>query len=512
MASASPCLQAPSHERHRPELTPLHQITSSHWPRFVERADSAGGLPVFVQKEFEAYLDCGIAGKGCVILHCPNCGLTKLVAFSCKHRGFCPSCLGRRMNDLAVHLVDDVLPRVRIRQWICTMPWSLRLLLGYNRELCSAVLSSFVSELARSYRFRAKHRLGLRSVRDAHFGAVTIIQRFDSALRLNPHPHTLALDGVYTRDPSGALSFHELPPPTHEEVATVASRTASRVERILHHHGIDPDDDSSSDLSVEQPVLTQLLLASAHGIDLFGERAMMPSLRLVTTPPPQPTHATPLPLAEVRGFNVHARTHVDGRDRNALERLCRYVARPPVATERLHIQSDGRVRYELKRVWADGTEAIVLDPLSFLARLSALVPPPYFNLTRYHGVLAARSKLRHEVVERATHATPSPEEQLLLPCLPQVQADQSRRHPDTLHRTRSPDSHTPGRHPWAYLLRRTFKEDVTVCPSCSGPLRLEEVCTDREAIARALLREGLGPMPPPPVLPGITSAQLTMQI
>jgi hypothetical protein len=136
----------------------------------------------------------------------------------------------------------------------------------------------------------------------------------------------------------------------------------------------------------------------------------------------------------------------------------------------------------------------------------------YFNLTRYHGVLASRSKLRHEVVERATHAAPSPEEQLLLPCLSQVQADQARRHLDTLHRTWSPDSHTPGRHPWAYLLRRTFRVDVTVCPSCSGPLRLEEVCTDREAIARALLREGLGPMPPPAQSPGISSGQLTMGI
>ena len=44
--------------------------------------------------------------------------------------------------------------------------------------------------------------LGLRSVNQAHSGAVTILQRFDSALRLNPHAHTLALDGVYVRDPT----------------------------------------------------------------------------------------------------------------------------------------------------------------------------------------------------------------------------------------------------------------------------------------------------------------------
>jgi hypothetical protein len=45
-------------------------------------------------------------------------------------------------------------------------------------------------------------------------------------------------------------------------------------------------------------------------------------------------------------------------------------------SEELKHYADGKVRYDLKRVWADGTEAIILDPLSFLARLAALVPPP----------------------------------------------------------------------------------------------------------------------------------------
>jgi Transposase zinc-binding domain len=50
------------------------------------------------------------------------CGFERLVALSCKRRAFCRSCLGRRMNDTAVHLVEKVLPEVRIRQWVCTLP------------------------------------------------------------------------------------------------------------------------------------------------------------------------------------------------------------------------------------------------------------------------------------------------------------------------------------------------------------------------------------------------------
>jgi hypothetical protein len=61
---------------------------------------------------------------------------------------------------------------------------------------------------------RAKQELGLTSVAEVHTGAVTFIQRFDSALRLNPHLHALALDGVYVRDPDdGQLRFRPLPPP-----------------------------------------------------------------------------------------------------------------------------------------------------------------------------------------------------------------------------------------------------------------------------------------------------------
>ncbi|MBX3252078.1 MAG: transposase [Myxococcales bacterium] len=57
---------------------------------------------------------------------------------------------------------------------------------------------------------------------------MTFIQRSDSALRLNVHFHTLALDGVYVRDAQGALVFHALPPPSGDEVAEVAAWTTPR--------------------------------------------------------------------------------------------------------------------------------------------------------------------------------------------------------------------------------------------------------------------------------------------
>ena len=191
------------YERRRPEETLLYQLALEHWPRFLERAEEVGGLPAFIVREFDEYLTCGRLEHGFVHLACRACGHEMHVSFSCKRRGFCPSCLGRRMSDVAAHLCDDVFPEVPIRQWVCSLPWRLRYVLGYDRKLCADVLGAFIGALTRSLRWRAKRALGLRSVKDALVGALTFVQRGDSALRLNVHFHVMALDGVYVRGEDG---------------------------------------------------------------------------------------------------------------------------------------------------------------------------------------------------------------------------------------------------------------------------------------------------------------------
>ena len=51
------------------------------------------------------------------------CPVSAVVAFACKGRGFCPSCLGRRMAATAANLVECVLPTVALRQWVLTVPF-----------------------------------------------------------------------------------------------------------------------------------------------------------------------------------------------------------------------------------------------------------------------------------------------------------------------------------------------------------------------------------------------------
>jgi hypothetical protein len=276
-AHARHCIGSPQgdYERHRPEQTALYQTVAAYWRKFLERAQEAGGLPDFVKREVQAYMDCGILERGYVRVECPFCGFERAVAFSCKKRGgICPSCMGRRMNDTAVHLVDRVLPLdTPIRQWVCSMPFSLRYLMGYDKKLCADILSVYASELMHSYKLRAKHLLGLRSVDDAHTGAVTIVQRFDSALRLNVHPHTLVIDGVYVPEgDSERLAFYPLPAPTHAEVAAVAGRIADRAEAVMRKHGRWVDSDSADSepdpLSLEQPVLSACYQGCAQSKNL----------------------------------------------------------------------------------------------------------------------------------------------------------------------------------------------------------------------------------------------------
>jgi hypothetical protein len=154
----------------------------------------------------------------------------------------------------------------------------------------------------------------------------------------------------------------------------------------------------------------------------------------------------------------------------------------------LSILQDGRVRYDMKRVFKDGTKAIVLSPLDFIARLCALVPPAYFHLTRFHGLLAPNSKLRSEIVPQPAEP-PGPAQLRLL-----FDADE----PGTRDKPA-----TGGRLAWAWLLKRVFKVDITVCPRCSGSLKVIELVTKRGEIAKRLAQQGLGPMPPPTPLPKV---------
>ncbi len=90
-----------------------------------------------MQDEFDAYLKCGRLEEGLLRVRCEHCHAEKLVAFSCKRRGFCPSCGARRMAETAALLADEVLPEQPLRQWVLTLPYALRFLLATDPDALS---------------------------------------------------------------------------------------------------------------------------------------------------------------------------------------------------------------------------------------------------------------------------------------------------------------------------------------------------------------------------------------
>jgi hypothetical protein len=450
-----------SYQRRVPEQTLLYRVLAENLETFLDRCQSAEHeLPRYVEKELRDYLTCGVLGCGFVRIKCSGCGKEeRALAFSCKGRGFCPSCTGRRMADTAARLVDNVFPEnVPVRQWVISLPLEIRYRLAYDSKLLSDVLAVFLRVVRGWYCRQAK----AAGYKDVHTGSVTFCQRFGGAINLNPHSHVLQLDGVYTDDEGIATPvFVPAPELEDEDVKTIVETTAQRVIRLLARRGI-LDEDQLDPLAEESPLLAGVTAASVQGMIATGERAGM-RVRRVLSDPAEGVRTGPLCYAS-RGFSLHAATTVAGGDRAALERLCKYVARPPLAVGRLTQVSDDLLSFQLKTPWSDGTTAILLSPLELVEKISALVPPPRRHLVRYHGILAPHSKQREKVVPATS------------------EEEQSADTPTTTRRN--------SRLTWAMLLARTFGLKLERCSLCGAEMKVVAVITDPLSIRRYL--EGTG--------------------
>jgi hypothetical protein len=83
-----------------PSQTVLYHIVADHLETFLASLDAdptAQGLPAYGQRALYDYLQCGILAHGFLRLGCDTYQHEMLLAFSCKRRGFCPSCAGRRL-------------------------------------------------------------------------------------------------------------------------------------------------------------------------------------------------------------------------------------------------------------------------------------------------------------------------------------------------------------------------------------------------------------------------------
>ena len=137
-----------------------------------------------------------------------------------------------------------------------------------------------------------------------------------------------------------------------------------------------------------------------------------------------------------------------------------------LSEKRLFLTERGEIGYTLKTPYRDGTTHVIFEPLDFIARLAALVPPPRQNLTRFHGVFAPNSPHRARITpaRRGRGAKP----------------------------TKPTEDRTPAAQRsamrWAKRLKRVFQINVETCPNCGGTVQVIACIEDPPAQAMEALR------------------------
>lgn len=427
--AAQPCCAPAVYHRRQPERTVLYRVVQTHLATWLAlHEDEQGGhTPALTEREFRRYLECGILAHGFARARCPDCGHDYLVAYSCKGRGICPSCTTRRMVETAAHLVDHVIPRLPVRQWVLSLPWRLRYHLD-DAKLQNAVLHSFLSAIEQGLRQSLPETGG-----ETRIGAVVFIHRFGGLLNAHLHFHVVVIDGVFCGENAEHLHFEE----THltpEQVSRIGQTIRKRITNLFVRRG-------------------------------FLDKAEGEALR--TAP-------------HDGGFSLDANVRIEANDRQGLERLLRYCARPAFAQERLRQIDPEHLVYESKKPGPGGKVSVLLTPHQLLDRLAALIPPPRRHRHRYYGVLAPNSP--HRATVTALAAAPKP---------PPAEAETVKEE--------TPISQA-ARYLWALLIARIYEVFPLICPKCGGTMKIIAFIDEGEAIREILTCLG-EPVDPPRIAP-----------
>jgi hypothetical protein len=141
---------------------------------------------------------------------------------------------------------------------------------------------------------------------------------------------------------------------------------------------------------------------------------------------------------------------------------------------------------------------VIFDPIDLIGKLAALVPPPRFNLVRYHGILAPAARWRSCIVPAVSTDTSS-----FMNC-PICPVKNGKEYPHDENCQSASKVH-PRNYSWAELLKRVFQLDVLKCSRCGGKMRI--LCAIHPPVAIQKILDCLGlPSKPPPISPAALEA------
>ena len=314
-----------------------------------------------------------------------------------------------------MYLVDRVMPKVPYRQWVVSLPFELRMLVAFDSDVANAVF-----RIATSAIFAAVESMAAEDGVLGTPAGVLHLQRFSDGGMLNVHGHFVISDGVFAEVPTSGRS-HQCDPglsdeldgptldvlfrptraPTLAELSDVAMAIEQGVRRYLMRRA---RENGNGDAAPDTEA------ARARDVLERLARAKPVAERTASGEGPAGSHSKPaiakLAVRSPAGFDVHAGVAIPAHARTALEKLLAYLARPPVPSSRLRLLKNGNVAFDLKRMWARGVKTLEFQPLAFIARLAALMPPPKFPMLRYLGVISAHARLRSRVLPEPPREAP----------------------------------------------------------------------------------------------------------
>jgi len=427
--------------------TPFYRLVAGHFREFKSVYPEKYARDFWVWRGViddvvRKFLECGVLDHGFARVRCPQCRHEMFVAFSCKQRGFGPSCHQKKTLNLSCHLTQNVFAHVvPHRQFVFTIPKRFRLYFRRNRKL--------LGKLAQCAWRTVRDVYGFVLGEEAIPGAVVAIQTFGSLILWQPHIHAIISDGSFL--PNG--TFVPMP-----------NLPTAPFLKVWEHH------------------IFKMLIDEGRITPEVAENMRMWS------------HS---------GFSVHKDIRIEAGDTNGLEKLTQYIARCPFAQARMvKVTPEGKVLYRadhhnpipfpqwralptertLTRISASGAPGAgssatgrnfeIFDPLDFLAQVTQHIPDKGQHLIRYYG--------RYSNKTRGCQARTDPAEGIASFSAPN-----------------SPP--TPAKLRWAALIRKIYEVDPLLCPKCGAEMKIVAFIEDPPVIRKILGHLGFsssGPDPP----------------
>lgn len=272
------------------------------------------------------------------------------------------------------------------------------------------------------------------------------------------------LDGVFVDDENSEDDQRFVPVLNHlqSDIIRLTHLMSARIARYLSRAGLieaDAENSYLAESSIDGEMNDHQIFSIMYRISTGFQKGKK-IFSVQTRPPIMAETKEGDLLGKVAGFSLHAGVATKAYQRDKLERLCRYISRPPISQHRLTLTPSGKICYELKTPYRGGITHVIFDPLDFISKLAALVPSPRVNLTRFYGIFAPNSQYRSAIIIKKKRHKSKEETK--------TEAEQRRAMT------------------WAARLKRAFNSDIQTCEVCGGAVKVI-ACIDDPIVINKIL-------------------------